>query len=65
MEMLRTDDQEPPVLAKIGGLEVLCPDLACSFVNREVTNELITAFSYDQTTRLLTITGTDLPTDTS
>lgn len=62
MEMLRTDDQNPPVLATISGLEVLCPNLNCDFSHVSDSNEIITAFDIDSN-NVLTVDGIGLPTD--
>jgi hypothetical protein len=64
MEMLRTDDQVPPVLAKIGGIEVLCPDLNCGFSYSGDVDEIITDFSVDSN-NILTVEGTGLPTNSA
>ena len=61
MEMLFSDAQKPQVLVVVDDLESLCINLNCDYAY-EVSSAEITAQTYAEDTKLLTITGTSLPT---
>lgn len=61
LEFLYTDATSPQVLVNIDGLPAVCPNLNCDYAYVTAT-ALITNQAYDTSTRLLTVTGTSLPT---
>ena len=61
LDFLSTSAQTPQVLVSVDGIAALCPDLNCNYSYISSTAS-ITAQSYDKVTKVLTITGTSLPT---
>lgn len=62
--MLRTYETEPQVLVTVGDYPAVCHNLTCHFGYTEPEGE-VTGYTYTPSTRLLELTGTDLPADTS
>jgi hypothetical protein len=61
LEFLYSDAQSPQVIVDVDGLPALCVNLNCDYAYVAATAE-ITGTTYDAATKLLTITGTALPT---
>lgn len=59
-ETLRTFETNPQVIVTVDGLPAVCHNLNCDF-NYVVSPGEVTAFTFDETTKVLTITGTKLP----
>jgi len=59
-EFLRTYETEPQVLVTVNEQPVVCHNLTCGFKYIEPTGE-ITAFSFDEASKKLVITGVNLP----
>ena len=59
-EMLRTYETEPQLIVTVGGEPAVCHNLTCDFTYILGEGE-ITAFTYTEATKLLVITGTNLP----
>lgn len=58
-EMLKTYETEPQVIVKVKNLPAVCHNLTCDFNYLEPVGEL-TSFTFDETTKKLVITGTNL-----
>jgi len=64
-DMLETFEEKPQMLVTVGGLPAVCHNVTCDFVHIASVGE-VTGFSYDDASnRTLTITGTNLPTNSS
>lgn len=61
LEFLYSNAQSPQVLVDVDGLPALCPNLNCDYAYVAASAK-ISATTYDAGTKLLTITGTSLPT---
>jgi hypothetical protein len=59
-EMLRTFETEPQLIVSVGKLPAVCHNLTCDFTYILPEGE-ITAFTYDESTKKLVLTGTNLP----
>jgi len=59
-DMLKTFESKPQVLVEIGGLPAVCHNLTCDYTFTEAKG-LVTAFTFDLTSKALKLTGTDLP----
>jgi hypothetical protein len=59
-EMLRTYETEPQLIVTVGENPAVCHNLTCDFTYILPEGE-ITAFTYTEETKLLVITGIDLP----
>jgi len=62
-EMLRTMETQPQVQVSVGGVPAACHGLNCNF-NYITTTGSVTAFTFNQAQKLVTITGTTLPATT-
>lgn len=60
-EWIHTIETKPQVLVTVGGLPAICVNLTCDYeyVDANVT---VTGGSYDTSTKILNVTGTNLPT---
>ena len=60
-EMLRTYESEPQLIVTVDGNPAVCHNMTCdlAYITPDAT---VTAFTYTESTKVLTITGTDLPT---
>ena len=58
--MLKTYETEPQVIVKVKDLPAVCHNLTCDFTYLEPVGE-VTAFTFDDATSKLVITGTELP----
>jgi hypothetical protein len=60
-EMLKTFETEEQLIVTVNGDPAACHNLTCgiSYIEPDAT---VTAFTYDTSSKLLTITGTNLPT---
>jgi hypothetical protein len=56
-ENLFTYETKPQLIAHVDKVPVVCHDLNCDFMYTPAVGE-VTAFTFDETTKLLTITGT-------
>lgn len=63
-EFIRTYEEEPQLIVTVNDVPAVCHNLSCNFTYVEPVGE-ITAFTYDHSTKVLVITGTDLPNVTS
>jgi hypothetical protein len=61
-EWLRAYEETPQVLVSVNGTPAACSNLNCGYVYMDPVGEL-TEFSFDVDTKLLTMTGTNLPKD--
>jgi hypothetical protein len=59
-EMLKTYETKPQVMVSVDGLPAVCHNLECDYAFVEPVGE-ITSFTYDEATKKLVITGTELP----
>ena len=59
-EMLRTYETEPQLIVMVDNLPAVCHNLTCDFKYVPPVGE-VTAFSFDQSTSKLVLTGTDMP----
>ena len=59
-EMLRTFETEPQLIVSVGNLPAVCHNLTCDF-SYIVPDGEVSAFTFDETTKKLVITGTNLP----
>jgi hypothetical protein len=59
-EMMRTYETEPQIIVTVGDQPAVCHNLTCDFTYILPEGE-ITAFTYTEATKLLVITGTNLP----
>jgi len=60
-EFLKTYETKPQLIVEVDGLPAVCHNLTCDFTYTESVGE-VTAFTFDTTSKLLTVTGTNLPT---
>lgn len=58
--MLRTYETKPQLLVSVDGLPAVCRNVDCDFTYVETVGE-VTAVTFDEPSGLVTITGTDLP----
>jgi hypothetical protein len=63
-EMLRTYETEPQLIVTVDGQPVVCHNLTCDVTYIDPVGE-ITGSTFSESTRLVTITGTNLPTSLS
>jgi hypothetical protein len=63
-EMLRTYETEPQLIVTVDGQPVVCHNLTCDVTYIDPVGE-ITGSTFTESTRLVTITGTNLPTSLS
>ena len=63
-EMLKTFEEKPQMIVNVGTEPAVCHAVDCGFVHIAAAGE-ITSFTYDAASSTLTITGTDLPTNTN
>jgi hypothetical protein len=63
-EMLKTFETEEQLIVTVNGDPAACHNMTCSlsYISPDAT---VTAFAYDLSSRLMTITGTNLPTSLS
>jgi hypothetical protein len=59
-EMLRTYETEPQLIVSVGNLPAVCHNLTCDFTFILPVGE-VTAFTFDEATKKLVLTGTDIP----
>jgi hypothetical protein len=59
-EMLRTYEEKPQFLVEVDDMPAVCHGMECGFMHIPAVGE-VTSFTYDDSQRLLTMTGTDLP----
>lgn len=57
--MLKTYETEPQVIVKVKDLPAVCHNLTCDFTYTEPVGE-VESFTFDETTKKLVITGTNL-----
>jgi hypothetical protein len=62
--MIYTDETQPQVLVTVNSMPAVCESLACGYAYTEPTSE-VSAVSLDGTGLIVSITGTNLPTDAS
>jgi hypothetical protein len=62
LEFLYSDAQSPQVLVNVDGLPALCVNLNCDY-NYVEPNTIITGQTYNPSTKVLIVTGTNLPTN--
>ena len=58
--MLRTFESEPQLIVTVDNLPAVCHNLTCDFTYVLPVGE-VTAFTFDQSTSKLVLTGTDMP----
>ena len=58
--MLRTFETEPQLIVTVDNLPAVCHNLTCDFTYVPPVGE-VTAFTFDQSTSKLVLTGTDMP----
>lgn len=58
--MLKTYEKEPQLIVKVGDLPAVCHNLTCDFSYIQPEGS-VTAFTYAEDTKKVTITGVDLP----
>jgi len=63
-EMLKTYETEPQVIVTVDGLPAVCHNLTCNFTYIAAVGE-VTAFTFTESTRRLSLTGTSFPTNSS
>lgn len=63
-EMLRTYETQPQVIVTVGDNPAVCHNLTCHF-NYSVPQGEVTAYTYTTATKVLTLTGTNLPANAS
>jgi hypothetical protein len=57
---LKTYEEKPQLIVKVGGEPAVCHNMTCDFTYTEPHGE-ITGVTYDKASKKLTITGTNLP----
>lgn len=62
-EMLKTYHQKPQLIMNVNGQPAVCHKVDCDFSYLNPT-EVVTEFTFDTTTKILTLTGTNLPNKT-
>lgn len=60
--MVKTFETLPQMIVNVEGLPAVCHNRTCDFTYTENVGDL-TSFTFAADTQLITITGTDLPTD--
>jgi hypothetical protein len=63
-EFIRTYEEEPQLIVTVNEIPAVCKNLSCNFTYVEPVGE-ITSFTYDHSTKVLVLTGTELPNVTS
>lgn len=63
-EMLRTYETKPQVMINVGGIPAVCHNLTCHYNYTTPVGE-VTAFTYTAASRLLELTGVNLPANKS
>mmetsp|Transcript_20884 Transcript_20884/g.32251 ORF Transcript_20884/g.32251 Transcript_20884/m.32251 type:complete len:145 (+) Transcript_20884:2347-2781(+) len=63
-EMIRTYVENPQLTVTVDGYPAVCPTLDCNFTYTSPTSE-VTSFTYTSGTKLLEISGTNLPSYSS
>jgi hypothetical protein len=61
-EMLETYEEKPQFLVEVDNMPAVCHSMKCSWMHIPAKGE-VTAFTYDEGTKTLTMTGTDLPNE--
>lgn len=61
LEFLYTDAKNPQVLVNVDGLPALCVNMNCDYAYVQAVSQ-VTSQTYDSASRLLTVTGSALPT---
>ena len=59
-EMIKTYETKPQVIVNVGDMPAVCKNLTCDFMYTTPVGEL-TEFTYTKATKVLVMTGTDLP----
>jgi hypothetical protein len=59
-EFLKTYEEKPQLIVKVGGQPAVCHNMTCDFTYTEPHGE-ITKVTYDKTSKKMVITGTNLP----
>jgi hypothetical protein len=62
--MLRTYETKPQLIVKVNDYQAVCHNLTCDYKYVE-TAGLISSFSFTESSKLLVIEGTDLPSSMS
>jgi hypothetical protein len=63
-EYLKTYETQPQLLVSVNDLPAVCHNLNCNYTYVTPVGE-VTSFTYDTSSRVLTLTGTNLPNNTS
>lgn len=59
-EFIRTFEEKPQLIVTVDDVPAVCHNLTCDFTYIEPVGE-VTSYGYDQTTKTLTLEGTDFP----
>lgn len=60
-EMLKTYETKPQVIVNVNGLPAVCHNVTCDFTYMETVGE-VSSFTFDEPSKKVVITGTNLPT---
>jgi hypothetical protein len=63
-EMVQTYEEKPQMIVQIGDMPAVCHSMDCGFMHIPPVGE-VTSFTFVENTKLLTITGTELPDNVS
>lgn len=60
-EFIRTFEEKPQLIVTVNDVPAVCHNLTCDFTYIEPPVSMIDSFTYDLSTRVLVLTGTELP----